>query len=44
MRLDIDILREVMFHLEKSLPIEITDDSVESVGEINVTPFPSLDG
>jgi hypothetical protein len=35
MRLDIDVLREVMLYLEKSLAIEITDNSVKSVGEIN---------
>jgi hypothetical protein len=44
MRLDVDVLREVMLHLEKSLTIEITDDSVTSVGEINPLELPKALG
>jgi hypothetical protein len=44
MRLDVDVLREVMLHLEKSLTIEITDESVKNVGETDPLELPKTLG
>jgi hypothetical protein len=40
MRLDVDVLREVMLHLEKTLAIDITDDAVQSVRETDPLELP----
>jgi hypothetical protein len=44
MRLDIDVLRETMLYLEKSLAVEIIDDFVKSVGEVDPLELPKALG
>jgi hypothetical protein len=44
MRLDVDVLRETMLYLEKSLTVEISEDAVRSAGETDPLDLPKALG